>query len=369
MTPLRDSGRPLPPTIEPGQPVTALAPMQDVTTLPYMQVVGRCGPPDYFFTEYFRVHDHSTLEKHIVASITDHGTGRPVFAQIIGENLEHIGRTLQDLEPLPTAGIDLNMGCPAPKIYKKNVGGGLLRDLGHVDRLLGFMRETIPGLFTVKTRIGFEDTENFEGLLEIVDRHRVDLFSLHGRTVAGGYRSEVDYGLIRRAAERLRCPVLANGNITSAEKARDVLAYTGCAGVMIGRSAIRNPWIFRQIRDLMAGRRVFQPTLGNVRAYLDEIRRATYVDGMPEKAHVGRLKKFFNFVGLGVDPAGEFLHRMRRAKTMVDLFAICDAFCLHNGRSAQPFTLEPYDGLIARPNCEAPVSGKAEPASTDGCRL
>jgi tRNA-dihydrouridine synthase len=174
----------LPGTIVPGQPPTALAPMQDVTDLAFMTVIGEIGPPDWFVTEFFRVTPTSRLEPHIVRSITENPTGRPVFAQVIGEDLAALARAARDLARLPIAGLDLNLGCPAPKIYRKNVGGGLLRDLPHVDRILGTLRETVgSGLFTVKTRIGFADTDNFDALLDLVVKHRVDLLGLHARTV------------------------------------------------------------------------------------------------------------------------------------------------------------------------------------------
>lgn len=345
---------PLPAGIIPQQPWSALAPMQDVTTLEFMQVVARCGCPDFFFTEYFRVHENSILEKHIVRSILEHNTGRPMFAQLIGEDLEHLKRTARALESYPIAGIDLNMGCPAPKIYKKNVGGGLLRDPDKVDQIFGMLRDTIPGRFTVKMRIGFESADTFETLLELLIKHEVDLLSLHGRTVKEGYRSDVHYDFIRRAAEALPCPVLANGNILSAEKARDVLRYTGAAGVMIGRHAIRNPWIFRQTRELLAGVEVFRPRLGDVRAYVEDLYFAKNPEGISEKHQVNHMKKFLNFVGLGVDPEGNFLYRMRRAKTQDQLFQICDEFMVLEGRDQLFFAPEPYEGLVARPNCESP---------------
>ncbi len=210
-----------------------------------MEVMAHYGAPDYFFTEFFRVHANSRPEKHILRSITENQTGRPVFAQLIGEDIEQMTRTARQLLNYPVAGIDLNLGCPAPKVYKKNVGGGLLRDPVKIDEILAALRETCPGLFTVKMRIGFEDDRNFETILESVTRHEVDLLSLHGRTVKEMYRSEVHYDYIQRAAATLKCPVLADGNITSAPIAKQVLADTGAAGVMIGRHAIRNPWIFR----------------------------------------------------------------------------------------------------------------------------
>src|SRR5688572_14537733 len=183
---------PLPPGQQPGRPLTALAPMQDVTDLAFMRVVAHYGAPDYFFTEFFRVHAQSRVEKHILRSIDENSTGRPVFAQLIGEDLGHLARTTEELLRHNIAGIDLNLGCPAPKVYKKNVGGGLLREPKKVGEILALLRAAVPGLFTVKMRIGFDGTENFDRLLELINEHRVDLLSVHGRTVKEMYRSEVD---------------------------------------------------------------------------------------------------------------------------------------------------------------------------------
>jgi tRNA-dihydrouridine synthase B len=353
-------GRALPAPILTDFPVTSLAPMQDVTDLPFMQVIARYGAPDYFFTEFFRVHATSRLEKHILASITENRTGRPVFAQLIGENVADLRRAAMELQHYPVAGIDLNMGCPAPKIYKKNVGGGLLREVSQVDRILGSLREVIPGLFTVKMRIGFETTENFDPILDLINKHQVDLVSVHGRTVKEGYRSEVHYDFIERAVKRTRCPVQANGNITSAGKAIEVASATGCFGLMVGRSAIRNPWIFRQIREALAGRIPHRPTLADVRSYIEHLYHATRAEGIPEHAHVSKMKKYLNFVGQSVDPEGNFLYEMRRAHSERELFAVCDRHLLERGEVL--FGDEPYSGVIARPNCETPTE-------THGCSL
>lgn len=346
--------QPLPEPVISGQPWTALAPMQDVTTLPFMRLLGKYGAPDLLFTEYFRVHVHSTLEPHIVDSIRHNGTGRPVFAQLIGESLPDLERTVRAIESarLPVAGIDLNMGCPAPKVYKKNVGGGLLRDPAKVDEVLGCLRAVVKGRFTVKMRIGFDSDLHFETILDLIEKHRVDLLSLHARTVKEAYRSEVHYDYIKRAAERLPCPVLANGNITSVAKGQWTLDYTKCAGLMVGRSCIRNPWIFRQLREHFAGQPVYQPTLGDVRNYIEDLIVATSAPDRQGHYHINHMKKFLNFVGLGVDEDGQFLHDMRRARSKPELDAICDRHLLANGRAEQPFPDEPIKGLVARPNCE-----------------
>ena len=351
----------LPPGLLPHAPFTALAPMQDVTDLAFMRVIAHYGAPDFFFTEFFRVHAQSRPEAHILRSIDENTTGRPVFAQLIGEDLGFLERTVKVLLRHPIAGIDLNLGCPAPKVYRKNVGGGLLREPAKVADILAMLRAAVPGLFTVKMRIGFADTANFDRLLDLINEHRVDLLSIHGRTVKEMYRGEVHYDLIGHAVSRVRCPVLANGNVTSANRAGAILADTRAAGVMIGRHAIRNPWIFRQCREQFQGLPLYQVKLADVREYIERLYRATLVPGLPEHLHVNKMKKYLNFVGQSVDATGTFLHDMRRTGTEKELFAVCDRHLL-----AEPdriFPAEPHPGVVARPNCETPG------AAPDGCSI
>jgi nifR3 family TIM-barrel protein len=347
------AGKSLPAAIVDGLPYTALAPMQDVTDLPFMQLLGEYGAPDLFFTEYFRVHGHSTLEAHILESILQHGTGRPVFAQMIGENLFDLERTARELQKHPIAGVDLNMGCPAPKVYKKCVGGGLLRDVPKIRKIFACLRQACNGRFTVKMRIGFDETDIFPQILELVNEFEIDLLSVHGRTVKQMYRGEVDYANIRLARESVDCPVLANGNITSARKAKQVLDFTGCAGVMIGRSAIRNPWIFRQCREYFQNQPLFEPKLKDVRSYIEDLWRTMDRPALPERSRLNRMKKFLNFVGQGVDEDGMFLYEMRRTTAIEDFFKVCDRHLIENNKCDLPFAAEPHPGVVARPNHES----------------
>ena len=342
---------PLPAPQVDGTRPSVLAPMQDVTTTGFMRVIGRREGPDWFVTEYFRVHESSTPEKHIVDSLLNHGTGRPVFAQLIGEDTPHMVRTIKLLQKYPIAGIDLNMGCPAPKVYRKNVGGGLLRDPAKIDELLGARRAETPGRFTVKMRIGFEDQRHFDAILALVAKHQVDLLTVHGRTVKGLYWSEVDYAAITHAVQSVPCPVIANGDVTSSAKAQRLLAETGAWGMMMGRHAIRNPWIFQQWRAVQQGREPFAPTLGDVRHYIQEIAEECCDQAMAVDRQAGRLKKFLNFIGLAVDTEGRFLHEMRRTETMSDLLKCCDAHLL-GARATERYPEEPHRGLIARPTRE-----------------
>src|SRR5205807_3145063 len=140
------------------------------------------------FTEYFRVHPTSNLERHILKSITENPTGKPVVAQMIGNDIPSLVRTAKELQQYPIAAVDLNLGCPAPVVFRKCAGGGLLREPKRVDSILGALRETITSTrFTVKTRIGFEDPEVFSELLPIFAKHSLDLLTVHGRTVKEMY--------------------------------------------------------------------------------------------------------------------------------------------------------------------------------------
>lgn len=345
------SSKPLPLPILSGQPLTALAPMQDVTDLAFMQMLSEYGCPDYYVTEYFRVYANSNIDKKILKSITLNTTDRPVFAQIIGESIPDMLRIAEQLTNYPIAGIDLNLGCPAPRVYRKNVGGGLLREPETIERIFDALRSQISGLFTVKMRVGFDSTANFEKLLQLINQYQIDLLSLHGRTVKELYRGGVHYDLIRRAVQTVNCPVLANGNVTSYLKAEAVLKETGAAGVMIGRSAIRNPWIFQQIRDRLAGNSVKVITLADVYGYIQHLYVITYQDDLREKSHINCLKKFLNFIGTGIDAEGQFLAGMRLVQSKQELFDLCDHHLLTEPDRA--FAIEPYENLVARPSCES----------------
>ncbi|MEH2150316.1 tRNA-dihydrouridine synthase family protein [Nostoc sp.] len=319
----------LPQSLHPDLPLTALAPMQDVTNLWFMKVIAHYGSPDYFFTEYFRVNDTSRLNRSILAAITENDTGRPVFAQMIGESIPDLVRTAKELCNYNIAGVDLNMGCPAPRIYRKNVGGGLLLSPEKVDRILGELRSAVNDRpLTVKMRVGFENTDNFYEILDMINRHSIDLLSLHGRTVKDMYHGAVKYDLIAEAVRRVHCPVLANGNIDSATTAIEVLSQTGAAGVMVGRWAIGNPWLFNQIRQALRFEPITPVPLIEVRNYIDCLWQTPTATTMPERSRVGYLKMFLNYIALSVDAEGHFLRLMRQTQTEGEMFNLCDRFLL-----------------------------------------
>jgi len=230
--------------------------------------------------------------------------------------------------------VDLNLGCPAPVVYRKCAGGGLLRDPARIDDLLGALRAGIAGRFTVKTRLGFSDPAEFGRLLDIFSSHRLDLLTVHARTVSEKFGPHVHLGRIAQAVAHMSCPVIANGNIGTVAEARRVWETTGAQGLMIGRGAIRNPWIFQQIRDDFEGKAVVYPTGRDVLGYVEALYESACSDDVPEKSQVQKMKKYTNYLGEGIGP--DFLHDIRRVTTKADFFQVCRR-ALDHGR---PMTLE-----------------------------
>ena len=312
-----------------GRPVLILAPMQDITDLPFWRVMTRYGGPDVYYTEYFRVHRDSRPEKYILRSIDENPTGRPVIAQMIGQDIEALRRTAVELQKRAIAGVDINLGCPAPIVCKKDAGGGLLRHPAKVDAILREVREAVHLRFTVKTRIGFDAPEEFPALLDIFRRHPIDALTVHGRTVREMYKPVLHEVAIARAARLMPCPVFANGNVRDVASARAMVEATGVSGLMIGRGAIRNPWIFEQIREAWATGEVrTRPTLVDLREYIERLDRETTVPGITEAGHVGKMKKYLGYIAPGVGGSDAFWDKLKPALTLKELFGVCDRHLL-----------------------------------------
>jgi tRNA-dihydrouridine synthase len=212
-----------------------------------------------------------------------------------------------------------------------------------VDRILGELRQVVNDRpLTVKMRVGFENTDTFDKILYLIDRHGIDLLSLHGRTVKDMYHGAVRYDLIAEAVRRVRCPVLANGNIDSATTALEVLSQTGAAGVMVGRWAIGNPWIFHQIRQALQSKPIVPVPLVEVRNYIDRLWKTPTVATIPMQSRLGYLKMYLNYIALSVDANGHFLRQMRQSSTEAELFNLCDRVLLadqHENFSPAPYSV------------------------------
>jgi tRNA-dihydrouridine synthase B len=324
------------------RPLLILAPMQDVTDLSFWKVISQYGGPDLFYTEYFRTHADSKPEPHIIRSLLENDTGKPVIAQMIGQDISSLVRTAKILQKYKVIGIDLNLGCPAPIVCRKNAGGGMLRNPHEIDLALGALRDAIEIDFTVKTRVGYDLPEEFDYLLKIFGKHSINALTVHGRTVKEMYRSEVHYDRITQAVTSLKCPVFANGNILRVGIARATHELTGAAGLMIGRGAIRNPWIFKQIMELFDyGMIKTHPSLSDVRTYIERLFNAIRLPSTPDCLQVAKMKKFMSFIVVDIGENNIFLDRIKRCSSSIEFFKICDEFLL----SEERFENNPLMGL------------------------
>ncbi len=302
----------------------ALAPMQDVTDLAFMRTLSRIGSlPDVLVTPYFRSTTTTcALGEANLRAIRENETGLPIWAQLAGSDAAALVRDARALMQEPIAGIDLNAGCPSPLVNRHGAGAGLLREPENFSAVLHALREELPaGRFSVKCRLGWAEEEEFPALLERIAAAAPDMLTLHARTRRGLYNPWAMHPeYVEQAVAALSCPVLANGDVETVEQARVWVASSGAAGVMIGRGAVRNPYIFRQLRGGAAPRAA---EMKNYYAILME-ETGRLLTRRTEKGHCNRMKKYLAFsYGDFTEEQQYHLRRCEETRTMARLLGLC----------------------------------------------
>ena len=285
-----------------------LAPMQDVTDLAFMRTLQRIGSlPDTFITAYFRSTSTTcALAEANLRCIDENETGIPILAQLAGSEAEPLLRDAHMLLERPgVAGINLNAGCPSPLVNRHGAGAGLLRDLPRFNDILQQLRAGLPaGKFSVKCRLGWDDAATeFPRILELLAAATPDEVGIHARTRRQLYGGTPDFSYIQQAVSTLPCPVLANGDINSAEQASSCLHETSAAGLMLGRGAVRNPYLFRQLRGGLP------PTAAEMKEYYSILIEETgkvFLHKRTEKGHCNRMKKYLAFCYPDFSPEQEY---------------------------------------------------------------
>ncbi len=180
---------------------------------------------------------------------------RPVSIQIFGGDPAKMADAAQIVEGMGADIVDINMGCPVPKIAKHNAGCSLMREPSHAAAIIGAMAKAVRIPVTVKMRAGWNDREiNAPTLARMAEDAGAAAVAVHGRTAAQSYTGESDWSLIARVAEQVSIPVLGSGDCVEPGQVVERLRSTRVGGVLVGRGALRNPWIFRQAADAAAGR-------------------------------------------------------------------------------------------------------------------
>ena len=234
-------------TIDFSKPVIALAPLAGYTDLPFRSVVKDFGV-DYTVSEMISSNALAYNSEKTKKMIEKSPNEDPYFVQLAGNKTDIMQIAVEKLNEIDgIAGIDLNCGCPAPKVFNHGSGSNLLGDLPRLQAILKTIKKYSNKQYTTaKVRIGIDQKIPVD-IAKAVEDCGVDFIAVHGRTKKGAYKAPVDYDAIAAIKEAVSIPVIANGDIKDLAKAKYVLEHTKADGVMIGRGAVGKPWIFHQI--------------------------------------------------------------------------------------------------------------------------
>jgi tRNA-dihydrouridine synthase B len=223
--------------------------------------------------------------------------------------------------------IDINMGCPAKKVCNTLAGSALLKDEPLVGRILRAVVDAVNVPVTLKFRTGWDATnKNAHAVAKIAEENGVRLLSLHGRTRACGFSGRAEYDTIRAVKQFTRLPVVANGDITTPEQARQVLEYTGADGIMIGRAAQGRPWIFREIEHyLSTGKTLPAPLVSEIHAVLVAHLHDLYLFYGRETG-VKVARKHISWYTKGLAGSASFRHHMNQLETCLAQLEAVDCF-------------------------------------------
>lgn len=230
------------------KPLLVLAPLAGYTDLPFRAVVKKFGA-DLTISEMISSNAMAYNNAKTLKMTEKSQNEDPYFVQIAGSSDDVVARAVEEINKLDGIdGIDLNCGCPAPKVFNHGSGSNLLGDLPRLQEIIKTIQKYSDKQYmSVKVRIGVDEKIPAD-IAKAISDVGVDMISVHGRTKKGAYKAPVDYDAIQTIVQNVgSIPVIANGDIKDYNKAQEVLKHTGAKGVMIGRGAIGNPWIFHQL--------------------------------------------------------------------------------------------------------------------------
>lgn len=243
-----------------------LAPMAGVTDLPFRLLCREQGA-GLLCMEMVSAKAIHFGNKNTKALLEIHPQERPVSLQLFGSDPKLMADIAARIEELPFDILDINMGCPVPKVVNNGEGSALMKDPQRVREIVAAVARAISKPLTVKIRKGFNDASvNAVEIAKIIEDSGAAAVAVHGRTREQYYSGQADWDIIRQVKAAVSIPVIGNGDVDSPEKAERLFLETGCDGVMIGRACRGNPWIFRQLREYFEkGEELPRPELAEVK--------------------------------------------------------------------------------------------------------
>ena len=293
--------------------VTRLAPMAGITNAPFRLIARECGS-GLTTTEEM---DAATLlmnTPHVDAIAAYYAEERPLAMQLLGKDPDILVRAALKVEALGADVVDLNMGCPMPKITSKGKGAALMRDVAATARILRAIRKAINCPLTVKIRSGWDDQHvNAVEVARMAEDEGVDAITVHPRTRAQRHAGRAPWSVVAEVADAVRIPVTGNGDVRSMAEARRMMAETGCQSVMIGRGALGRPWVFSETFEALgpaAQRELKGRVIARHCALIREHFREEYA--------LVQTKKHLAWYSEGLDHATDFRGEIFRARSLAE---------------------------------------------------
>ena len=308
------------------QPVF-LAPMAGYTNLPFRLLCRKFGA-DAVFTEMISAKGLYYKDQKTAALMLTSEKETPAGIQIFGSNEAVLSEVIQTyINQTKFAFLDFNAGCPAPKIVKNKEGSALLKDPAYLGKIITTMKKVSQKPLCIKTRIGFEQGQkNIREVAEIIETAGADLLTIHGRTRADFYQGHADWESIKQVKQNAKIPIVLSGDITSAEDAVRAFETTGCDGIMIGRAAVGNPFLFREIKyRLKTGKTLEPPTLQEKMQAIQEQTELTLLLKREDIA-IKEMRKHLAAYSKGLKNATTFRNKGFKVNTRKDIKALIENY-------------------------------------------
>ncbi len=311
-----------------------VAPMAGVTDRPFRQLCKQLGA-GMAVSEMVTSNSLLYGSAKTARRANHEGEVDPISVQIAGADPQMMADAARHNVDRGAQIIDINMGCPAKKVCNVMAGSALLQDEPLVARILDAVVNAVPEVpVTLKIRTGWDrEHRNALNILKIAENAGVKALAMHGRTRACGYTGEAEYDTIRAVKAQARIPVIANGDITTPEKARYVLDYTGADAVMIGRAAQGRPWIFREIEHFLAtGEHLPQPEVAEIHAVLLGHVHDLYAF-YGDVTGVRIARKHISWYTKGLVGSSAFRHAMNQLDTVAEQLAVVNEYFAQAARA------------------------------------